>query len=346
MADTSSSKSPASTAAEVALKGGSWIRSIRRWVFDQQYEGNSLIKWASNQAMKWEGDSQEAFLAKVEQEQPDILVSTMSATNSLLSYWKESGEVDVPVHSVVTDFASHQMWAQENIGYYYVAAPEVEADLVKFHMDSSRVVVTGIPINEQFAAPPRESAEAKKELGLDPTKPLVLMMGGSLGYGSFGESLTALDETPGNFQMAAITGKNEKLRAELESLETERNLSVQGYVKNMPTWLEAADIVVTKPGGLTCSEILARGKPMILHHSDSGLEGRLVKRLAETGAAVVVNDQKELSETVSMLFQDPQKLESLRTKARQVGKPNSSQTIAEHIICSIDPVNVSVTTSP
>ena len=335
MAETSSNKTPASTAAEVALKGGDWVRNIRSWVFNQQYEGNGFLKWFSNMAMKREGNHQEAFLNRLEQEKPDALVSTMSATNSLLSIWSDEGVLRQPVQSVLTDFASHQMWAQDNIAKYYVATPAVKQDLEKFGVEADKVAVTGIPIKRDFASPAQSPQEARQALGLDPEKPLVLMLGGSLGYGSFSESLSAMDSTEGDFQMAAITGKNENLRRELEELDTSKDLHVEGYVTNMPTWIDAADLVVTKPGGLTCSEILAKGKPMILQHADSGLEGRLVRRLEESGVALVVDGAKDMARTVSELIKEPQKLDALKAKARAVGKPTSSDEIADSILRSI-----------
>ena len=335
MAETSSNETPASMAAEVALKGGDWIRNIRSWVFDQQYEGNDFLKWISNKVMKREGRHQEAFLNRLETERPDVLVSTMSATNSLLSQWSDDGVIRQPVQSVLTDFASHQMWAQENIAKYYVATPAVKQDLQKFGVDAHKVSVTGIPIKQDFASQAQSPGEARKALGLDPEKPLVLMLGGSLGYGSFSESLSAMDSTEGNFQMAAITGKNENLRRELEALETNKNLHVEGYVTNMPTWIDAADLVVTKPGGLTCSEILAKGKPMILQNAESGLEGRLVRRLEESGVALVVDGAEDMARTVSELIKEPQKLDALKAKARAVGKPTSSDEIADSILRSI-----------
>lgn len=335
MAETSSNETPASMAAEVALKGGDWIRNIRSWVFDQQYEGNDFLKWISNKVMKREGRHQEAFLNRLETERPDVLVSTMSATNSLLSQWSDDGVIRQPVQSVLTDFASHQMWAQENIAKYYVATPAVKQDLQKFGVDAHKVSVTGIPIKQDFASQAQSPGEARKALGLDPEKPLVLMLGGSLGYGSFSESLSAMDSTEGNFQMAAITGKNENLRRELEALETNKNLHLEGYVTNMPTWIDAADLVVTKPGGLTCSEILAKGKPMILQNAESGLEGRLVRRLEESGVALVVDGAEDMARTVSELIKEPQKLDALKAKARAVGKPTSSDEIADSILRSI-----------
>ena len=335
LAETSDNSSPLSTAAETTLKAGAWIGGIRRWVFDQQFEGNKLVKWASNKAMAFEGRFQDPFLARVEKEKPDAIISTMSATNSLLSHWVEEGKLEQPVHSVVTDFASHQMWAQENIAFYYVATPQVKSDLEKFGAPKDRVQVSGIPIKGDFATPARSASEAREELGLDPSKPLVLVLGGSLGLGSFGETVSAIDQGEGNFQLAAITGRNEKLQNELACLKTDHPFAVEGFVDNMPTWIEAADIVVTKPGGLTCSEILARGKPMILKRAESGLEKRMVERLGETGASVVVESTEQIGAAVSRLFNGPEELQGLSTRARELGHPDSSARIAESILQSI-----------
>lgn len=335
VADTSERDTPISTAAEVALKGGAWVNSIRSWVFDQMYEGNSLLKWAGNKFMALEGRSQGTLVDRIAQEKPDVIVSTMSATNSLLSGLKDKGLVSPPVHSVVTDYASHQMWAQENIAFYYVATDDVKSDLESFGVAGEKIGVSGIPIRDEYAARSAGTQAARAKLGLDPKKPLLLMLGGSLGYGAFEDSLNALDDISGDFQMAAVTGKNKTLQSKLGALDTEHDLRVEGYVENMPTWIEAADLVVTKPGGLTCSEILAKGKPLILQKTTSGLGARLVNRLEKTGAAVVVDGTDDLKATVQHLLQSKAKLDSLSGRAKAVGKPNSSADIAETILSTL-----------
>lgn len=331
LAETSESKTPASTAAEVALKGGTLVNSLRRWVFDQQFKGNPIVKWVSNKYMERELDAQTAFRKRVETERPDAIISTMSASNSLLSQMKDDG-LETPVHSVVTDFAAHQMWSQENIGYYYVATDQVKQDLMRFGTPGDRVQVTGIPIKTGFSEPSIPTPTAKKRLGLKPSKPHILMLGGSLGHGSFEESLQALDEIGTDFQMTAITGRNETLKESLEALPTKHDLKVEGYVTNMPEWLDAADLVVTKPGGLTCSEILAKGKPIVLQHKSSGLEARLIDRLEATGAARVVDGSDSLKSTVGSLLSSDFSREQITQSAKRVGKPDSSATIAQHIL--------------
>lgn len=335
LASASKSPVPASTLAEVALKGGKWVNNIRTWVFDQQFEGNLTVKWATDKLMAFEGKAHGSFLKRAAAEKPDVIISTMSATNSMLSSMRESGELKVPVQSVVTDFASHQVWAQDNIAFYYVATDGVQKDLEKFGVPKDKVRVTGIPIRRAFAESPQSPQEAKESLGLDPKKPTVLILGGSLGYGNFEESALALDKVDGDFQIAAITGRNEQLQHKLEGLELDHDMTVRGYVDNMPSWLSAADVVVSKPGGLSSSEILAKGKPMIIKDALAGLESRMVGRLVDTGAAVAVEGDLGLSEKFAQLLKSPEERNALTRNAEKVGRPNSSADIAEYILSDI-----------
>ena len=335
LASASKSPVPASTLAEVALKGGKWVNNIRTWVFDQQFEGNKLVKWATDKVMALEGKAHGEFLKRAKAEKPDVIISTMSATNSMLSSMRESGDLDVPVQSVVTDFASHQIWAQENIAFYYVATDGVQKDLQKFGVPKDKVRVTGIPIRKAFSQPTQTPEQAKESLGLDPKKPAVLILGGSLGYGNFEESAKALDKVDGDFQIAAITGRNEELKEKLEGLELEHQMTVRGFVDNMPSWLSAADVVVSKPGGLSSSEILAKGKPMIIKDALAGLESRMVGRLEDTGAAVAVEGDLGLSKKFAELLNHPEEREVLTQNAQTVGRPNSSADIAEFILSDI-----------
>lgn len=330
LADTSSSSKPASTLAESALKAGSWTQSIRRWVFDQQFEGNPLVKWVTDKVMAKEAAAQEEFVERVQAEKPDLIVSTMSATNSLLNSLKESGVIDVPLESVVTDFSCHQVWAQENIRFYYVATEAVKNELQQFGVAPEKVRVSGIPIKK--APETTDSVGSKERLGLDLTKPTVLMMGGSLGLGDLAPAVLALDEAKSDFQLVTVTGKNKEAASKLENLNTRHPLIINGYVTNMPEWIQAADLVISKPGGLTASEVLAAGKPMIVKKATSGLERRMVDGLNSTGAVKSVANNQEMTRVVDLLLGDSAERGKLSLRAGEVGKPNSADTVADYIL--------------
>lgn len=335
IADLSHSPLPMSTSAEKALKGGKTVNRLRAWWFEQNFKGNPLTYFVTNAAMRMEAMFSDEFLARVEREKPDVIVSTMSATNALLSAWKGAGKLNVPVHSVVTDFSSHRIWAQENIDHYYVASEAAREDLERFGVEPSRIEETGIPISPSFASPTRDAAEVRKSLGLDPAKATLLLLGGSLGYASFAPVLQALDKLDTPFQAIAITGRNEAAREELEKMHFNHPVRVEGFVNNMADWADAADLVITKPGGLTTSELLARERPMIIADPLPGLEEMMVGRVTQTGAAVAVHGHDELVETTARLLDDGATRSALQQAARRAGHRDAAAVVGQRVLAQV-----------
>lgn len=331
-ADSSSSPLPMSTAAEKALVGGRVANAVRRWWFDQNFEGNRFTGWATDQAMALEGLFSGALLERLQEEKPDLVVSTMSASTALLSHWKEQGRFEAPLETVVTDFACHQVWEQEGVDRYYVAHETTKADLERFGADPARVEVTGIPIGPAFAGPARDRAEVKAALGLDPTRPLVLVLGGSQGFGGFERTVEALDGLPEEFQVAVIAGRNEEARQQVAARSWSHPVRAEGFTQAMPDWIEAADLVVSKAGGLTTSEILARGRPMLIVDPHPGLEERNVTRLTAAGVARSVSGPAGLADEVGRLLRDPAEREAMEAAARQAGHPDSADAVAGMLI--------------
>jgi processive 1,2-diacylglycerol beta-glucosyltransferase len=310
---------------------------VRGWVFRQSFKGNPLIYWLGNTSMKLKSWMSTSFLNKIEEEKPDIILSCHSPMNSLLSYWKSKGLIDVPVHSVVTDYRVHRMWAQENIDHYYVASEATKDELVHFGIDEKKIEVSGIPIKPDFAegrGVPK--AELKKKLGLDPERPTVLMMGGSLGLGRFDEMAKALDMRKMPAQMVCITGKNETKKAALEELSGELSLPVKalGYVDNVNEWMDAADIIISKPGGLTTSEIFAKKIPMIILDPMPGLEEMLIPTIVDTGAAISVKGPEKAAQFIEDFFTDPSLQERFQSSLEKAGKPFAAYEVAADLVNS------------
>ncbi|MCA9790137.1 MAG: glycosyltransferase [Candidatus Eremiobacteraeota bacterium] len=335
ISESSTSPFPTGTAAENALEGGQVVNWVRTWGFEQNLKGNLALKLLQNAAVRVDGLFNSAFLKRIHNEKPDLIISTMSPTNSLLSQWRAAGAIDTPVQSVVTDFGAHQMWAQSQIERYYVATDGARQDLTRFGIEPERVVVTGIPIGSDFGRPPQASQQARQSLGLEPDKPMVLMMGGSLGYANFDETIDALDALPQDFQMAVITGRNEEARASLAARQTKHPLRVEGFVSNMPDWTDAADMVVSKPGGLSTSEVLARGRPMLLKDALPGLEEHMVDRVVATGAALAIEDADHLGQTVARLLEQPDQAQRMTEAARVHGHPEAAERVAQLALASL-----------
>ncbi len=314
------------------------LAPVRAFAFEESFKGNPIVYWLGNTAMKIKAWMSKSFLNKIQREKPDIIISCHSPMNSMLSYWKGKGLIEAPLFSVVTDFRVHRMWSQPNVERYYVATEQAKKDLVNFGVSPDKIKVTGIPIKPQFAEPKEISkTELREKLGLDPKLPTVLMMGGSLGLGRFDEVAKALNELDTKVQLVCITGKNTAKKKALEELKKSLKIPVKvlGYVNNVSDWMDASDMIISKPGGLTTSEIFAKKIPMIILDPTPGLEEMLVDSIVATGGACNVKGPKEAAKLVEKWIKKPQEKGKVLKSLEKVGKPKSAYTVADDIVKTV-----------
>jgi processive 1,2-diacylglycerol beta-glucosyltransferase len=199
-------------------------------------------------------------------------------------------------------------------------------------IDPRTIGVTGIPIGRGFAALPDRNTAARR-LQLDPDRAIVVIMGGGLGVGALeavGRSLLAHPlDAPLAAQIVFITGSNHALRRQLKTMS--RAWIVRGFVNNMPDWLAAADVAISKAGGLAGSELLAAGVPTIIPRALTGHETMNAQYLASTGAALLADSAAEAVAQADRLLHDPQQREIMRHAARQAARPQAAALVAEHV---------------
>jgi len=269
----------------------STLPDVKKKAFESSIEGQegakkTAIRWLALKA--WFSRS---FLRRIQDERPDVIISTHSQTNVMLGIWKRHGNIAAPLYCVVTDYNTHAMWADDGVDRYFVASDFVARRLVHYGVAADRVKVTGIPVDPAFARVPLvEAVTAKRLLNLDPDVPTVTMLGGSLGYGPYVDVVRALERGGRPVQFLAMCGRNDKVRAELEALApTLRHvrLTPYGFVDRTYRYMDAADSVITKPGGLTVTELLCRRRPMIFIHPALGLEQHVATAIADLGVAAV-----------------------------------------------------------
>jgi processive 1,2-diacylglycerol beta-glucosyltransferase len=231
-----------------------------------------------------------------------------------------------PFSLVVTDFTLHRYWAQPGVGRYFVATDTL-GDELRRRVRGARVRATGIPVAPAFAAaPPR--AEARAALGLDPRRPVALLMGGGLGLGVEEMAEAALASDTAGVQLVAVCGRNAAARERLERRGAgEERLRVLGYVQGVERWISAADVVVTKPGGLTTSEALALGRPLILARPIPGAEEGNTRALVQAGAALAAPDGRSLREALERAFAPGDTRARLAAAARRIGRPHAARTV-------------------
>ena len=258
---------------------------------------------------------------------PDVIICTHVFAGVIVDLLKQNEKINTTSIGILTDFAFHPYW-EELTHMDYIVTPNELLGLrakKKFFSDD-QILPIGIPIRPEFGTEiPKD--EAKKQLGLDPNLKTILIMSGSMGFGNLEKSVRILMNTPHNFQILAVCGSNTKAKRFIDSMEHKKPVYCYGFVDNVDVMMSAADCIITKPGGLTTSEALAKELPMILIDPIPGQEERNLEFLVNSGAAIGVSDTFTLDEALYVLFTFPERFEMLRQGIRFIKKPQATENL-------------------
>jgi processive 1,2-diacylglycerol beta-glucosyltransferase len=219
---------------------------------------------------------------------------------------------------------------QREIDVYAVASDEAKAQLIGWGVSPNRIVLCGIPVDPAFSLP-FDKAEITQALGLDPRRPVVLVMGGGMGPVPLDQIVLALERCDLPLQVLAVCGRDQAQKLRLEQLRGKVALDVHvfGWSDNVPELMSAADILVSKPGGVTIAEAMAVGLPMILTHPIPGPEERHIRYLEQRGIAVRAPTFEELAPLVHHLLAKPEKLAEIRRRSRELARPDAAHAVAQ-----------------
>ena len=234
------------------------------------------------------------------------------------------------VVSIVTDFEAHALWMEDCVDLYCVAVEETKARLVARGARAENIVATGIPISSKFSE--KIDAQAvRKKLGLRDDQRVLLVLSGGFGMGPVGEIVSEVDKVEEDFQVLVVTGRNEELRRELAAMDRRHPTHVIGFSSNMHELMAVSDLVLGKPGGLTSSEALAMGKPLLILNPIPGQEAANSDFLLEHGAAAKVNRVEDLPYRLGQLLES-KKMSVMARAARRLGRPAAAASICEETV--------------
>jgi processive 1,2-diacylglycerol beta-glucosyltransferase len=266
--------------------------------------------------------------AEIERLRPDVILATHFLPAELLSRQKARGKKLPPLWVQVTDFDVHALWVHEHVDRYCVASEEVAFRLADRGVAREKIVVTGIPVMPQFSAP-LARADCARELGVAPDKFTVLMMAGGAGVGGLDELAGRLLRLPDDLQLIALAGRNEDLLRRLRDLARAHpgRLFPLGFTTTVERVMTVSDLVVTKPGGLSVSECLAKGRPMLLVSPIPGQEERNADYLLEAGAAIKAVDAATLEFKLAGLMADRARLRAMSEAAHRIARPAAASDV-------------------
>jgi processive 1,2-diacylglycerol beta-glucosyltransferase len=273
----------------------------------------------------------------VSEYEPDAVVCTHYLPAEILGHRKRRGRFDARIFVVLTDYDIHTMWIERGVDHYFVASEEMAHAMNVKGLSGAGVTVTGIPISGVFRNGATPRGKMREKLGLAPDRRTVLVSAGGFGLSNVKEAVSLLAETDGGAQFLAVAGKNEKLHKALLSVAEGHSGTVvpYGFVTNMHELMAASDFAVSKSGGLTSSECLAMGLPMVIWNPIPGQEERNADYLLENGAALRANSPAHLVFKVRRLIDEPDLLEKMRASAENIAKPSAAFDIAGRVLAAV-----------
>jgi len=273
------------------------------------------------------------FLKFLSTEAWDVVVNTHFLPAEIIAGLKLKKKFGAPQITTVTDFETHRLWVNEPCEQYFTATPEAVVHLASWGVPMSSIAVSGIPIHPVFSEK-KDRAECLKRHGLVGDRPVVLQLSGGFGVGPIEKIFHAILEVEGPLELVVVTGRNAALQKELSQAEVpERHrVRVVGFTTEIDELMNVADVVVSKPGGLTSSEVLARGAAMAIVNPIPGQESRNSDYLLERGAAIKLNNVCTLSYKLGALLSEPKRLAKLKANSRRLGQPKAAFDVARRAL--------------
>lgn len=274
------------------------------------------------------------YINYIQTVQPDVIICTYPTVAGVLARLRLKNILNIPLVAVVTDYTVHSQWIHHGVDLYIVGCEEVYHGLVKRGISPDIIKVTGIPVSPKFECDLNRE-EIKAKLGLLSARPTFLIMGGAYGVlGGAKEICRIFAEAPFPVQSIIVCGKDKKLYKSLDDIiNTTKNPMVRfGYVNNVEELMTASDIIITKAGGLTVSEALTKGLPLVIFKPIPGQEEENAKFLMNVGAGVSAYNIDEIKQIIYSLAKDSQEMDKMRLSAANALPGRAAERTAEYIL--------------
>ena len=260
----------------------------------------------------------------------DAIVSFHPIPNAILNAYRTRNAPSTPLAVVVQDLVTAPAgWFAPGLDAYFLPQPATEARALKLGLPEQRLHLTGLPVRPAFSqALAVDKAAVRAELGAPPDQPLVLFVGGGNGAGDMFPFVQALMARKPAAQVVVITGRNESLQQRLSARCNAANLRVLGYEQQMPLWMRAADILVSKAGPNSLAEAFVMGLPVVVFHAIPGQESGNPELVASNGAGVWAPHPGQAADAVMHLLGDEKARDAMGRAARALARPHASDAIA------------------
>src|SRR5712671_352911 len=270
---------------------------------------------------------------------PDLIVAAEVAACEMAAIARRLGLTRAPILSVITDYESEPIWVQPEVALFTVPDESVRTEMISWGAPADRISICGIPVDPAFDVPHNPKATRLRH-GISDNAPLVLLMGGGMGPTRMDQVVERLSESNKPMHIVAVAGKDKRALRRLERLKVKAPVSLQviGWTNEVAALMQAAHILVTKPGGLTISEAALCSLPVVFFDPIPGAEFVNAKRMVDAGAAVVTQGPMETARAITSLLKDEKSSDAMALRSQTMARPNARREIASLARALLEPV--------
>jgi processive 1,2-diacylglycerol beta-glucosyltransferase len=268
---------------------------------------------------------------------PDAVICTHYLPYVAISDLLQKKEITARFYAVTTDFDVHRLWVDPIIEKYFVYHEESAWQLASKNVLEEKIIISGIPVMPEFKYKENQKS-VRNRLKINPDNFTILVLSGGYGMGKVTEIIRQINDTLSflvkrKFNIIIVCGKNEKLKSEITSIRFPANVSktIYGFVNNIHELMDVSDLLISKSGGLTSSEAMAKSLPVLIVEPIPGQESRNADIIVEHGAGWKAINIRNLGYKLKRILTEPSLLKGARESTKILSKPNAAEEIIKQI---------------
>lgn len=274
------------------------------WGFIYETSNNPNVKEAYNTVTnKLKKINSAPLYEHIKECGPDHIVCTHFLPPEILANTPNKYKINVEISVLVTDYGIHELWLSEKVDKFFVGSRKMKWEMIKKGIKQNKIENIKIPVDPTFEEIKKEKKKnVKKELGLNSKKPTILILSGGQGQGEIKEAVRQVVQIERDLSLVAITGKNKKLKSKLEKISTNKDYKVIGWTDEIEKYIKAADVVISKPGGMTTTECAYMNTPIITVNPIPGQEEANAQYILENNLGFIAKSENEIEFYIQKIF--------------------------------------------
>lgn len=263
----------------------------------------------------------------------DAVLTSHVFPSEALTHLRKHGQITSHLYFILTDYTCHPFSEEVEVDGCFIAHPDLIGEFVARGIPRKKIIPTGIPVSGRFAARMPKS-EAREKLGIAQEARVYLIMTGSMGFGTMGPVVgTILREGTANSVIYVMTGRNEEMKREIDAMhEKDPRVIAVPFTREVPLYMSASDVLMSKPGGLTTTEAAVANIPLVHTSPIPGCETINAQFFEERGMAICARDDQGVARAAMWLAADKEKSESMMAAQRRHINPRAAADICDHVI--------------